>query len=318
MGVLIELVGDSDGEVRVISSFWESEIYLPIGMVSNSENFYPIDSETVVALKIDGGFKKYIKNKTLKRDNYLCVYCGNKSKRTFRPTHKLTGGKEYSLANSVTCCEVCVSEQSTKQIADNPVLRDPEAIKIIKERIKDQRIAWKKYCISFNKKIKKKNKSIKTIELPQFDTILFDSGVTVVKDSKLTIKKKKGVLYTDASVKEGKATLASVIYCNNEIIHKSYQTIELSRNSEAELEAILTGLKIAEIMNIDIQRIYTDCQSAANVIGNEIEPRQSMVDRELAIEIRNIVKPSGIEIQWIPRTQNEVADTVSRKILVAI
>ena len=313
---MIELVGDSDGEVKVISSFWVSVVYLPLNKaleyVSNGV-FHPIDSCTVFVTQQMKGFKEYIKEETLKRDDYKCVYCHDHADKIFRPVHKLLGGKLLSIANSVTCCATCINRESNKQIADNIELRDKEMLNKIKKEMEIERESLMKFCKKINKKLKK-GKSGKKLVVPETIKIT-SSAKKPVTPSKSKIK---GTMFTDASFKDGKATLATVIYSNNEVIHKSYQTIETNGNIKAELEAILTGLKIADIMNIDIREIYTDCQSSAIAIGKHDEPRLKMAHRPLIMSIRNIVKPNEIKIQWIPREQNEEADTISRKILVAI
>ena len=313
---MIKLVGDSDGEVRVISSFWDSVVYLPLDKALeyvSKEAFYPIDHSTVYVTKQMKGFKDYIKEETLKRDDYKCVYCHTKASRTFRPVHKLLGGKMTALSNSVTCCTDCMNQESKKQTAGNPELRDKNILTEIKKEMEMEREVLRDFCKVLHKQFKK-NRFIDKVIFP--DRIKFTS--LVKKPVTPVVTKRKGIMYTDASFKDGKATLATVIYCNNEVVHKSYQTIETKGNKKAELEAIFTGLKFAEIMDIDIRQIYTDCQSSAHAIGNKDNPHSNMAYRSLIMNIRSIVKPNNIKIEWIPREQNQEADTISRKILVAI
>lgn len=312
---MIKLVGDSDGEVKVISSYWKTPVYIQLEKALeyvSEEVFHPVDQCTVIAIHPIEGFKKYVKEEVLKRDDYKCVYCKTDADKIFRPLHKLLGGKLASIANSVTCCTECMNIESNKQIANNAELRDKGKVEKIKRELEYECETLKKQCRKLNKKLK--NKYSKKVVVPEAIKITSSAKKPVKTDNSM----RKGIMFTDASYKDGKATLATVIYSNNEVIHKSYQTIETNGNKKAELEAILTGLKIAEIMSIDIREIYTDCQASANSIGNKDEPRPGSADRALIMNIRSRVKPNKIKIAWIPRERNKEADKVSRKKLVAI
>ena len=321
---MIKLVGDSDGEVKVVSSFWEGEVYLPLEKALeyvSMKIFIPINSHIAVAIEGVGGFKKYIKEETLKRDNYTCVFCGEPAAHTFRPNNYRLGGKRISLANSVACCHSCSTEQNNIQVKNSPELRNEKTLQVIKEQLRIERELWKEYCVKFNKKYRK-NKSFENLKMPPNfkDIIVEDTNMNEYKNNpvKPNSSFRTGVLYTDASLKDGESTLATVIYQNDKIIYKSFQIVETGNINLAEAEAILAGIKIAETMNIRITHLYTDSMNVADAVNKNQAATKNITIKDLVMEIKGLVKRHNLKVNWIPRNQNKVADQVSKRVLEAI
>lgn len=317
---MIKLVGDSDKEVKVVSSFWEGEIYLPLEKALeyvSTKIFIPINPHTVVSIEGVGGFKKYIKDETLKRDNYTCVFCKEEAAHIFRPINMRLGGKRLSLANSVACCHSCSTEQNNNQVKNSPELRNEEILQTIKTQMKRERELWKEYCVKFNKRYRK-NKSFENLKLPPSYKDIKIESIQDDDPVKSKVPMRTGVLYTDASLKDGESTLATVIYQNDKVIYKSFQIVETGNINLAEAEAILAGIKIAETMNIRITKLYTDSRNVADAVNKNQPSNKNITIKDLVMEIKGLVKRYNVKVKWIPRNQNKLADQVSKRVLEAI
>lgn len=94
-------------------------------------------------------------------------------------------------------------------------------------------------------------------------------------------RQEKGVIYTDAGFKQGKARIAAVWINNDETITAQSKTIMVNNIFEAEQAAIKLGLSMSANVTV-----YNDNQGAVASFANDI-------------------------IKWLPRANTKVADKIS-------
>lgn len=84
-------------------------------------------------------------------------------------------------------------------------------------------------------------------------------------------------------------------------------------NNQAEFKAILSALKS---INYDHDLIiYSDSKLAVNILSGEWNCHNtglSIIKKEILNIINN--RNGSVEFKWIPRSQNEEADTISRSL----
>ena len=132
-----------------------------------------------------------------------------------------------------------------------------------------------------------------------------------VKDCYL-IRKPQRFVYSDASA----TGCGSVITLNEDhICHRLWEPSECSKSSTwSELAAIDVPLEsFAPVLEGSLVKWFTDSQSAAKIV----EVGSMKLDQHrLAVKIFRFYAVHNIrlEVQWIPRTENERADYISRLI----
>ena len=126
------------------------------------------------------------------------------------------------------------------------------------------------------------------------------------------IHKPQRFVYSDASA----TGCGSIITLNEDhICHKLWEPSECSKSSTwRELAAIYFSLEsFAPVLEGSLVKWFTDSQSAAKIV--EVGSMKLDLQR-LAVKIFQFCVAHNIrlEVQWIPRTENERADYVSRLI----
>ncbi|XP_071713488.1 uncharacterized protein [Rutidosis leptorrhynchoides] len=83
-------------------------------------------------------------------------------------------------------------------------------------------------------------------------------------------------------------------------------------NNEAEYEALLAGLNIAQKMNITKLRAFTDSQLVANQFNGSFEAHDSSMQKYLQLLKELAERFKYFELAQVPRTQNKKADALGK------
>ena len=118
------------------------------------------------------------------------------------------------------------------------------------------------------------------------------------------------IAYSDASAKAG----ASFTMCyGKQIAHRMWEQNEQVKSSTwRELEALLFGLKsFVPIARGKSLKWYTDCKNVERItkIGSRKSELQEKALNIFTTCVKNAIR---LEVQWLPRNENEEADLLSR------
>jgi ribonuclease HI len=118
------------------------------------------------------------------------------------------------------------------------------------------------------------------------------------------------ILFTDAS---GFAGAGYSVKTNNSLVHYMW-TLEQRRQSSTwrELKAVeITVMSLKEIMCNRLVKLYTDNQNVVKIVnkGSMKKELQNLSLSIFSICLQNNIK---LETEWIPRSQNEIADAFSK------
>ncbi|GAU18799.1 hypothetical protein TSUD_80880 [Trifolium subterraneum] len=83
-------------------------------------------------------------------------------------------------------------------------------------------------------------------------------------------------------------------------------------NNQAEYEAFLAGLRLAEDVGAKEIKIYTDSQFVASQVLGEYQAKNDNLSEYLALVKERITKFDSAEIQHVPREHNKRADILSK------
>ncbi|GAU41760.1 hypothetical protein TSUD_13610 [Trifolium subterraneum] len=83
-------------------------------------------------------------------------------------------------------------------------------------------------------------------------------------------------------------------------------------NNQAEYEAFLAGLRLAEDVGAKEIKIYTDSQLVASQVLGEYQAKNDNLSEYLALVKEKITKFDSAEIQHVPREHNKRADILSK------
>ncbi|GAU30744.1 hypothetical protein TSUD_145410 [Trifolium subterraneum] len=83
-------------------------------------------------------------------------------------------------------------------------------------------------------------------------------------------------------------------------------------NNQAEYEAFLAGLRLAEDVGAKEIKIYTDSQLVASQVLGEYQAKNDNLSEYLALVKERITKFDSAEIQHVPREHNKRADILSK------
>ncbi|GAU26329.1 hypothetical protein TSUD_101620 [Trifolium subterraneum] len=106
---------------------------------------------------------------------------------------------------------------------------------------------------------------------------------------------------------------AGIILENEEeiLIEVSLALSFLTSNNQAEYEAFLAGLRLAEDVGAKEIKIYTDSQLVASQVIEEYQAKNDNLSEYLALVKERITKFDSAEIQHVPREHNKRADIPS-------
>ncbi|XP_052192778.1 uncharacterized protein LOC127801573 [Diospyros lotus] len=83
-------------------------------------------------------------------------------------------------------------------------------------------------------------------------------------------------------------------------------------NNEAEYEALIAGLRLAEQMGVRDLEVYSDSNLIVQQVTGEFEAREDVMAQYLAIAKDLMARFRIVKINHVPRAQNAVADALSR------
>ncbi|XP_052176660.1 uncharacterized protein LOC127790964 [Diospyros lotus] len=83
-------------------------------------------------------------------------------------------------------------------------------------------------------------------------------------------------------------------------------------NNEAEYEALIAGLRLAEQMGVRDLEVYSNLNLIVQQVTGEFEAREDAMAQYLAIAKDLMARFQAVKINHVPRAQNAVADALSR------
>ncbi|CAA0805864.1 Rho GTPase-activating protein 7, partial [Striga hermonthica] len=120
------------------------------------------------------------------------------------------------------------------------------------------------------------------------------------------------VLYIDGSSTANRAGAGIVLADpENRLFCHSVKFLFPETNNEAEYEALLSGLKLAESMNVTHLKVFSDSQLLVNQINGSYEVKEPRLTPYLSLAKRKLSK-FFVDLEHIPRTLNVQADALSR------
>lgn len=83
-------------------------------------------------------------------------------------------------------------------------------------------------------------------------------------------------------------------------------------NNEAEYQALITGLKMAQSMQAQCVDAFSDSQVVVQQVQGSYEARDSQLKKYLAVVRSLMSSMEDVSIQRIPRSKNKRADALSK------
>ncbi|CAA0810887.1 Polynucleotidyl transferase- ribonuclease H-like superfamily protein, partial [Striga hermonthica] len=120
------------------------------------------------------------------------------------------------------------------------------------------------------------------------------------------------VLYIDGSSTANRAGVGIVLANpENRLFCHSVKFLFPATNNEAEYEALLSGLNLAESMNVKQLKFFSDSQLLVNQINGLYEVKEPRLTPYLSLAKKKLTKFAA-EVEHIPRTLTVQADALSR------
>ncbi|CAJ2654489.1 unnamed protein product [Trifolium pratense] len=163
-----------------------------------------------------------------------------------------------------------------------------------------------------------------SLELSEFDIryesrkalksqVLADFVAEMTSPSSTTSEADKWTIFVDgASSATGAGTGIILENENGIIIEVSLALSFPTSNNQAEYEAFLAGLRLAEDMEAKEIKIYTDSQLVASQVLGEYQAKNDNLSEYLALVKEKITKFESVEVQHVPREHNKRADILSK------
>ncbi|CAA0817302.1 Polynucleotidyl transferase- ribonuclease H-like superfamily protein, partial [Striga hermonthica] len=134
----------------------------------------------------------------------------------------------------------------------------------------------------------------------------FTPAITVHRDNQ------PWALYIDGSSTANRAGVGIVLADpENRLFCHSVKFLFPATNNEAEYEALLSGLNLAESMNVRHLKVFSDSQLLVNQINGSYKVKEPRLTPYLSLAKRKLSKFSA-DLEHIPRTLNVRADALSR------
>ncbi|GAU51996.1 hypothetical protein TSUD_417990, partial [Trifolium subterraneum] len=161
-----------------------------------------------------------------------------------------------------------------------------------------------------------------SLELAEFD-ISFDSRKAlkahVLADfvaemtTSTTSEKNKWTIFVDGS-SNSQESGAGIILENGDgvLIEVSLGLSFSTTNNQAEYEAFLVGLRLAEDMGAEEIRIFTDSQLVASQVSGEYQTKEERLLEYLNLIRAKLAKFKETEVKHVPREHNARADVLSK------
>ncbi|GAU23378.1 hypothetical protein TSUD_334260 [Trifolium subterraneum] len=161
-----------------------------------------------------------------------------------------------------------------------------------------------------------------SLELAEFD-ISFESRkalkAQVLADfvaemtTSTTSEKNKWTIFVDGSL-NSQGSGAGIILENGDgvLIEVSLGLSFPTTNNQAEYEAFLAGLRLAEDMGAEEIRIFTDSQLVASQVSGEYQTKEERLLEYLNLIRTKLAKFKETEVKHVPREHNARADVLSK------
>ncbi|GAU34804.1 hypothetical protein TSUD_394300, partial [Trifolium subterraneum] len=161
-----------------------------------------------------------------------------------------------------------------------------------------------------------------SLELAEFD-INFESRkalkAQVLADfvaemtTSTTSEKNKWTIFVDGS-SNSQGSGAGIILKSGDgvLIEVSLGLSFPTTNNQAEYEAFLAGLRLAEDMGAEEIRIFTDSQLVASQVSGEYQTKEERLLEYLNLIRAKLAKFKGTEVKHVPREHNARADVLSK------
>ncbi|GAU46047.1 hypothetical protein TSUD_191180 [Trifolium subterraneum] len=161
-----------------------------------------------------------------------------------------------------------------------------------------------------------------SLELAEFD-ISFESRkalkVQVLADfvaemtTSTTSEKNKWTIFVDGS-SNSQGSGAGIILENGDrvLIEVSLRLSFPTTNNQAEYEAFLAGLRLAEDMEAEEIKIFTDSQLVASQVSGEYQTKEERLLEYLNLIKKKLAKFKETEVKHVPREHNARADVISK------
>ncbi|XP_058765215.1 uncharacterized protein LOC131638669 [Vicia villosa] len=140
----------------------------------------------------------------------------------------------------------------------------------------------------------------------------FVAEMTSIADSPAPAENKWTIYVDGASSSSGSG--AGIILENDEglIIEVSLVLSFTTSNNQAEYEAFLAGLRLAEDMGAREVKIYTDSQLVTSQISGDYQAKNNVLIEYLTLVKDKMNKFAKAEVKHIPREHNSRADVLSK------
>lgn len=132
----------------------------------------------------------------------------------------------------------------------------------------------------------------------------------------VTQQEKKWVLYVDgASNEEGSGAGVLLISPEGEEMAYALRFNFKATNNEAEYEALITGLKLAQSMQAQRVETFSDSQVVVQQVQGSYEARDTQLKKDLAV-VRSLTSSmKDVSVQQVPSSKKKRADAQFELIL---
>ncbi|CAJ2661783.1 unnamed protein product [Trifolium pratense] len=149
-------------------------------------------------------------------------------------------------------------------------------------------------------------KALKSQDLADFVAEMTSPASTISEADKWTI-------FVDGASSATGAGAGIILENENGIIIEVSLALSFpTSNNQAEYEAFLAGLRLAEDMEAKEIKIFTDSQLVASQVLGEYQAKNDNLSEYLALVKEKITKFESVEVQHVPRKHNKRADILSK------
>ncbi|CAJ2665348.1 unnamed protein product [Trifolium pratense] len=163
-----------------------------------------------------------------------------------------------------------------------------------------------------------------SLELSEFDIryesrkalksqVLADFVAEMTSPASSTNEADKWTIFVDGASSSTGAGAGIILENENGIIIEVSLALSFpTSNNQAEYEAFLAGLRLAEDMEAKEVKIFTDSQLVASQVLGEYQAKNDNLSEYLALVKEKITKFESVEVQHVPREHNKRADILSK------
>ena len=120
-------------------------------------------------------------------------------------------------------------------------------------------------------------------------------------------------MYMDFKSKQGSGVGIKLESPTLEILEQSFRLLFSASNNEAEYEALITGLRLAQGIGAEVVLAYCDSQLVVNKFNGDYEAKYSRMEVYLKV-VKDLAKNfKKFELIRIPRRENTIGMHLLRK-----